>query len=307
MSHGYAYVSCTDKNNGVIGWVKAVEGVAPAKPGTISVALTGSVLAAYLQPKHYYTAAHVAILTPRDPDMTVAERFWWAECIRANRYRFNYGRKADRTIRTLVLPDEAPEWVTDANTRAAVMGLADSIPAFQVDSPPKTNGHVQTVSDLFSIRRGHQLDLVHLKQVAPFTGIAYISRSEQNNGVLAWVEAVDGIEPAKLGTITVTLGGSIMAAYVQPRPYYTAQNVDILTPRDPGMTLAEKLWWAACIRANRYRYNYGRHANRTFRSLMLPSSVPKWVASVPCDAAVKLRETVEACADMLEPSEFEKF
>jgi hypothetical protein len=307
-AYGIAYVSCGEPNNGVSGWVKNVEGVVPFEPGTISVVLTGnSVLAAFVQVSRYYTASHMAVLTPKNPTMTVSEKLWWASCIRANRYRFGFGRKADRTIRMLVLPDEVPDWVTDANASAAVHDLANAIPTIGSDAPPKMNCHVQTVGDLFSIKRGHQLDLTHLDQVAPLTGIAYVSCTDKNNGVSGWVSLLDGIEPAKSGTISVALVGSTLAAYVQPKSYYTAQNVEVLTPLDGDMTFSEKMWWASCIRANRYRYNYGRKANRTFRSLVLPSVVPAWVHTVPHDAAVELRETVEEIADMLEPSEFQKF
>jgi hypothetical protein len=43
------------------------------------------------------------------------------------------------------------------------------------------------------------------------------------------------------------------------------------------MTLREKLWWSMVIRANRYRYSYGRQANRTLATLALPTEVPSWV------------------------------
>lgn len=305
---GIVYVSCADKTNGVTGWVQPIPGKIPAAPGTISVALTGnSVLSAFVQAEPYYTASHMAILTPKQPDMSFAEKLWWAQCIRANRYRFGFGRKADRTIGGLLIPDRAPDWVTDEVARDAMIELAKSIPEFTPQPIPKSKIHVKTVTGLFSVTRGHKLDLVTLTQVEPLQGVAYVSRGEKNNGVIAWVKQVEGIEPAAPGTISVALGGNVMAAFVQPTPYYTAQNVDVLTPLDPAMTLAEKLWWASCILANRYRYNYGRHANRTFRSLSLPSSVPDWVQNIPHEAVEDLRSSVEDVADSIGEDQFKNF
>jgi hypothetical protein len=53
----------------------------------------------------------------------------------------------------------------------------------------------------------------------------------------------------------------------------------ILTPKTE-MSESEKLWWAACISANHYRFGFGRQANRTLKDLALPSAIPSWVATV---------------------------
>jgi hypothetical protein len=45
------------------------------------------------------------------------------------------------------------------------------------------------------------------------------------------------------------------------------------------MTNDELLFYCCCIRANRFRYSYGRQANRTLKQLMVPamSAIPRWV------------------------------
>jgi len=151
------------------------------------------------------------------------------------------------------------------------------------------------VTDLFAVVRGHDLDLTHLDQVATGTGIAYVSCSGGNNGVTGWVSRIDDVEPGAAGTLTVALVGMTLSTFVQPYPYYTAQNVDILTPLNPEMTFVEKIWWATCIHANQFRFNYGRKANRTFRSLELPDEVPDWVASVP---SATFSEMVKSITDV---------
>jgi hypothetical protein len=131
--------------------------------------------------------------------------------------------------------------------------------------------------ELFEVRAGHDLDLLNLQMTTPDDpdGVAYISRSARNNGVLAFVKRDADIAPGPVGSLTLAVGGSVCATFLQPQNYYTAQNVRILVPRSK-MSDTEKLWWALCIWGNRYRYNYGRHANSTFRDLQLPDRPPRW-------------------------------
>jgi Type I restriction modification DNA specificity domain len=134
------------------------------------------------------------------------------------------------------------------------------------------------LQELFEIGPGHNLDLLNLQATTADDpeGVAYISRSARNNGVLAFVKQDPDITPAAMGSLTLSVGGSVCATFLQPRSYYTAQNVRVLTPY-ANMSNQEKLWWALCIWHNRYRYNYGRHANSTFRDLKLPDAPPPGV------------------------------
>jgi len=112
--------------------------------------------------------------------------------------------------------------------------------------------------------------------------IAFISRSGERNGLTAFVEKVENIEPYENGLITVALGGSALSSFVQPWPFYTAQNIDVLRPRFT-MSLDVKLYYCLCIEANRFRYStYGREANRTLCTIEVPAldHIPSWVNGV---------------------------
>jgi hypothetical protein len=39
------------------------------------------------------------------------------------------------------------------------------------------------------------------------------------------------------------------------------------------MEVFEMLFYANCIRANRYKYNYGRQANKTLKDILVPSRI----------------------------------
>ena len=123
------------------------------------------------------------------------------------------------------------------------------------------------VSDIFEVQYGNSFELNRLKQVP--NGINFVSRTSKNNGVSAKVKKIKDIEPTPSGTITVSLGGSVLETFVQPEPFYSGYHIYCLTTKIK-LTDEEKLFYCSCISANRYRYNYGRQANRTLRDLLIP-------------------------------------
>ena len=108
--------------------------------------------------------------------------------------------------------------------------------------------------------------------------INFVSRSSKNLGVVAKVKKISDKEPHPAGLITVTLGGTyLLSAFVQPNPFYTAQNIIVLTPKNK-MSFEEKIFYCMCIAENRFRYiSHGREANRTLKTLELPDKVPNFV------------------------------
>lgn len=141
-----------------------------------------------------------------------------------------------------------------------------------------------TLDELFKVEYGNKLDMNKMTRADRLHGVAFVGRIGGLNGksgVAGFVEPLPRIEPYPAGLITVALGGSrLLSSYVQQVPFYTAQNVAVLTPTDPDMSLNERLFYAMCIRANAFRYSaFGREANRTLASLVMPDTVPTWVAS----------------------------
>jgi len=134
------------------------------------------------------------------------------------------------------------------------------------------------ISELFDVRYGVNLELNKLE--IDFSGINFVSRSAQNNGVSAKVKKLPDLEPIDAGMLTVAGGGSVLETFVQPEPFYSGRDLYYLEPK-VEMPLEQKLYYCMCIRANKYRYNYGRQANRTLGEIMIPapSEIPAWVSS----------------------------
>lgn len=70
-------------------------------------------------------------------------------------------------------------------------------------------------------------------------------------------------------------------AFLQTEPFYSGRDLFYLKPMT-DLTLEQKLFYCMCIRANKFRFNYGRQANKTLRSLLVPqlSDVPAWTRIV---------------------------
>lgn len=132
------------------------------------------------------------------------------------------------------------------------------------------------ISELFSVTYGVNFELNRMTQDS--SGIPFVGRSDRNNGVTARVSAIQGVTPNPAGTLSVAGGGSVLATFLQFEPYYSGRDLFYLTPL-LAMSDSQKLYYGACIRANRYRYSYGRQANKTLKDLLIPdlTSIPDWV------------------------------
>lgn len=150
-----------------------------------------------------------------------------------------------------------------------------------------------SINQLFQISYGNKMD--YGKMILKCDGIAFVVRSAQNNGVKGYVEKVNGIEPFEGGLITVALGGAILSSFLQPKPFYTAQNVAVLRPLS-DMSINEKIYYCQCIEANRYRYSaFGREANNTLKLLSVPAleELPEWVNRMPFPSYNKIKGAVQ--------------
>jgi type I restriction enzyme M protein len=220
------FVGRAARNNGVTARVKPIPGVAPTPAGTITVALNGQGGAgvAFLQPFPFYSGFHVMVLTPKKP-MTEQEKLWWVMCITANKFRFGFGRQANRTLKDLNLPslNNMPAWVKTTDTDCykgaelpaseATIGLRDT-----------ANWKPITLQDLFDIRKGQRLTKANMLP----GDTPYVGASDAANGVTAFI----GQAPIhKGGTISVSYNGSVAEAFYQPEPYWATDDVNVLYPK----------------------------------------------------------------------------
>lgn len=264
------FVGRAARNNGVTARVKRLADVSPAKPGSITVALNGQGGAgvAFLQPFEFYSGFHIMVLTPKTA-MSEQEMLWWVSCITANRFRFGFGRQANRTLKDLELPDpeNMPAWVKTMSLDAY---KGAGLPASLSKPAPidVASWKPFSLQDLFDIRKGQRLT----KACMTSGDIPYIGASDADNGVTAKI----GQAPIhKGGTISVSYNGSVAEAFYQPAPYWATDDVNVLYPKGFELTPASALFICTIIRREKYRFNYGRkwHLDRMKESVVrLPAT-----------------------------------
>ena len=128
--------------------------------------------------------------------------------------------------------------------------------------------------DLFYINSGNKFDKSKMTTYSP--SINFVGRSSKNNGVTAYVDFVDGVEPHPAGCMTIALGGEYLGScFIQLQPFYTSQNVFVLYEKKP-ITENVKIFIAHLIRyesKNNY-LAFARELNshiRTDFTIKLPS------------------------------------
>lgn len=135
---------------------------------------------------------------------------------------------------------------------------------------------VVPVSDLFHIKTGINLTLADIEQCkkTDADSINFVSRTEYNNGISAFVKKIEGVIPNPPNTISVALSGSPLTSFYQPEPYYSGFHIAVLTPKIT-MTPLEMMFYASCLKQNKFRYSFGRQANKTLKDILIPSELPK--------------------------------
>lgn len=126
------------------------------------------------------------------------------------------------------------------------------------------------LDSIFDITYGSQLDLNKCRKCDKPEGYNFVNRSSVNSGVSSRILAPKGKIPFLSGSLTSAMGGSVLSTFVQQEDFFTGQNVKVLIPKTP-LTLGQKLYYCACIEQNRFRFStFGREANATFDSLLVP-------------------------------------
>lgn len=264
---GINFVSRTSKNNGVSAKVRPLKNKAPNPAGTISVAGGGSVMESFLQPESYYSGRDLYYLFAK-VDLTDEEKLFYCACLRANKYRFNYGRQANRTLKGILIPavSSIPKWVNRTNLHQYDNAKESFINNSNITVDPD-NWKWFELQDLFTIKKGKRLTKANMiKGDVPFIGSI-----DSNNGYREFI----GQQPIHSGnTITVNYNGSVAEAFFQPKPFWASDDVNVLYPKFK-MNQFIALFIVTIIKTEKYRFNYGRkwHMERMNKSrIKLPST-----------------------------------
>ncbi|MDP2337649.1 MAG: restriction endonuclease subunit S [Bacteroidota bacterium] len=271
---GIPFVSRTSANNGIVGYVKELDELEPNPAHTISVACSGSVLSTFYQPNEYYSGRDVYILKPKN-NLSVVEMLYYCTAIEKNKYRYNYGRAANKTLKDIRVP--------------SIDEIQTKIDSLDVDYYfPKTPLLEKEISldtskwgwfkmdDIFKIYTSNDKNIESSDDgITP-----YISASQLNNGISNYVS---NEASQKENTLTVARNGSIGATFYHPYNYCVSpDDVRIFEPKF-SFNKYIAIFISVLIEKEKYRYAYGRKfgtKRMTQTKLKLPintSGKPDWL------------------------------
>ncbi len=265
------YIGAIDSNNGVANHI----GQPPIHLGnTISLSYDGSIGEAFYQKKSFWCTDAVNVLYfKKENNYSFNEHVALFICaiLRQEKYRYCYGRKwvlesMNETKIKLPTKNNIPDWEWMENY---IKSLHHKPLTTNV---AKTNIDLHTdiwkafyLHKLFHAGMGNGIDAVLTTNDNPKYN--YVSRDSNGNGVVGYVDEIEGEEPFPAGAMSLALGGSFLGScFIQKKPFYTAQNVAVLQEKVP-LSNHTKLFIATLIRNEcKIKYQaFGRELNAHFR------------------------------------------
>lgn len=285
------FVSRTDYKNGISAFVKKIDNIIPNEANTISVALSGSsVLASFYQPEPYYSGYHIAVLTPIQK-MTTIEMIFYAICIKSNRYRYGFGRQANKTLKDILIPSHIPKDFSNISMQKTTTITSKSLINKNNNELNVTQWKYYKLSDLFEIKGSKTTSLLKLDEYG--TGeYPYVTTQATNNGVA-------GFYNFKTDTGNILTVDSAVLGYCsyQALDFSASDHVEKLIPRfEINKYIA--LFLVTILNIEQYRYNYGRKASQSRMSqisIKLPTKnnkpdfkfMEQYIKSLPYSSSIK--------------------
>ena len=157
-------------------------------------------------------------------------------------YNFAWKRSAEtlkaETVRLPITSNGDPDWdYMEHSMRHAMARQETALQALVVAAEtPETR--IETsgwgkfmLPELFTIDTRSGLDFGKMIPSDSDDAVSFVGRTGVGNGVMGFVERVEGEKLYDAGSMTVALGGSIGACFVQQHDFHISQNVAVLHPK----------------------------------------------------------------------------
>ena len=255
--------------NGVIGFFD----ISPNYSEVISVARTGSVGASFYHDCPCYITDDCMVAIPRQK-LSHKQMLVYATYIEKNAHKYNYSRKiTPARLNETQVPDSNVVHKLSESLFIPSEPSAKSVVREQMSLRGRTWKGFQ-IDELFNLKKGKRLIKANMTR----GHVPFIGAISSNNGHRERI----GQKPIhKGGTITVNYNGSVGEAFYQENPFWASDDVNVLYPRFE-MNQHIALFLVTVIKANRYRFNYGRkwHLKRMRGTILRlpinPQNKPDW-------------------------------
>ena len=289
IPNGVPFVSRQSTGNGIVGYVMPIN-KKPNPAHTLSIAGSGSVLSTFYHDYEYYSGRDVYIAKPKQK-LTKEQMLYYAYVIEQNKYRYSFGRQANKSLKNILIPDicELPNYVNKISV--SEYGFEKQSILNKKIKLNLENWQYFKYGDIFEIKKGKRLtkaDQIEGK-------INYIGATDSNNGITAKISNDEHLH--KGNTITVSYNGSIAEAFYQVEPFWATDDVNVLYPKfelNPFIAM----FLCTLIQKEKYRFNYGRKWDKEMMQnskIKLPvkkNGTPDWmfmenyIKSLPYSKAV---------------------
>lgn len=121
------------------------------------------------------------------------------------------------------------------------------------------------LADIAKLDNGNKMDKNKMTRKNP--SVNFVSRTALNNGISDYVDKIKDIEPFPAGCITLAFGGSVGSCFLQEEPFYTGQNVGVITlPKN--ITTEMKLYFITALekKCKLYFHAFGNEINKHFKT-----------------------------------------
>ncbi|MFA5827169.1 MAG: restriction endonuclease subunit S [Candidatus Paceibacterota bacterium] len=265
------FINCTEHYNGISAYVEKNNLYKPNQAKTISVACNGSILSTFYQAEEYYSGRDVYILIPKKK-YSELEMLFYCYSIRKNKFRYNYGRKANKTLKDILIPEKIPnEWkkINIEKFKPKINSILNKNIELNVK-----NWKSFCLSELFEIIGSKTTPLLELEECGNGK-YPFVTTQATNNGVEGFYDY-----HTEKGNILVIDSAVIGYCSYQPFDFSASDHVEKLIPKF-GMDKYISLFLTTVLNKEQYRYNYGRKASQSRlkqRSVKLPSknNNPDW-------------------------------
>lgn len=295
----FTVVQSGEENNGVLGkidldYCKSMNYTLSEKP-CLTVARSGSAGYVSYQPAGCVVGDSAKILLLNHDKTSNSQYLFMKTVLSANKFKYAYGRKVTKENYlndTVKLPirhnPDGTAFIDETHTYSEdgyvpdwefmnryIHSLHDK-PITTKNQPGHVPAlHVQQwktfkVEDIFEVRYGVNLELnacVETDKNDP-DSVNFVARTAENNGISSRVKVIDHVPPQKSGLISVAGGGSVLSTFYQDEPFYSGRDLYTLDAKE-NISPASKIFIITVIEQNKYKYSYGRQANKTLPTLII--------------------------------------
>ncbi len=253
IQNGIPFVSRQSANNGVAGYVKPIN-INPNPAHSLSIAGSGSVLTTFYHDYEYYSGRDVYIVKPKI-DLSKEEMLYYCYVIEQNKYRYNYGRQANKTLKNIKVPsvDELPDYVKNKKTICPFSKKTVINATYQLNTE---NWKWFYYSDIFDIKGSKTTPKLLLEDYG-IGNYPYVTTQAINNGVENYFDYYT--EEGNVFTVDSAVLG--FCSY-QEKSFSASDHVEKLIPKfNCNKYIA--IFLATVINKEQYKYNYGRKCSQT--------------------------------------------